>query len=212
MSGAESFWRAVDSIPAPFGTVLQSVKQRMLRETGVTELFLVIESLESEGIPYWLAGGWGVDRAPRETDPPPQGHRCGHRRFRTDEPKARQALLALGFNHVNFDEGGMWMPTVANFGDDAGHRIEVLGIDWEHVGSGLNFVPGPGSKSYHEECAGEVFTMGTMDGRKRVPCSFVQKHNCCSTQASHSNLRAASTSRSFAPSSERPTSRRRPRP
>src|SRR5580692_1090654 len=34
MTGAESFWRAVDSVPAPLGTVLQSMKRRMLRETG----------------------------------------------------------------------------------------------------------------------------------------------------------------------------------
>jgi lincosamide nucleotidyltransferase A/C/D/E len=169
MSGAESFWRAVDSIPAPFGTVLQSVKQRMLRETGLTELFLVIEGLESEGIPYWLAGGWGVDAL--------LGRRTRRHKdidvviddFAQNEPKARQALLALGFNHVNFDEAGMWMPTRSNFEDDAGHQIEVLGIDWERVGSALDFVPKPGSKSVREECAGQVFTIGTMDGR-RVPC------------------------------------------
>jgi lincosamide nucleotidyltransferase A/C/D/E len=169
MSGAESFWRRVDSIPAPLGTVLQSVKQRMLRETGLTELVLVVESLESEGIPYWLAGGWGVDAL--------LGRRTRRHKdidvviddFAQNEPKARHALLALGFNHVNFDEGGMWMPTRSNFEDDAGHRIEVLGIDWERVGSALGCVAGPGSEAVREACSSEVFTMGTMDGR-RVPC------------------------------------------
>src|ERR1700681_620943 len=171
LRGAESFWRAVDSIPPPLGTLLQSVRQRMLRETGLTELLLVIETLESEGIPYWLAGGWGVDAL--------LGGRTRRHKdidvviadFEHNEPKARTAFLALGFTHVDFDEGGVWMPTRSNFEDDAGHRIEVLDIDWECVGRGLGSDPGRGSdsKGVREELADEVFTVGRVEGRD-VPC------------------------------------------
>lgn len=171
MRGAESFWRAVDSVPAPLGTLLQAVKQRMLRETGLIELLLVIDSLESEGIPYWLAGGWGVDallgrrtRRHKDVDVVIED-------FEHNEPKARVAFLALGFTHVGFDEGGVWMPTRSNFEDDAGHRIEVLDIDWECVARGLGSDPGRGSdsKGVREGLADEVLTVGRMEGRD-VPC------------------------------------------
>jgi lincosamide nucleotidyltransferase A/C/D/E len=171
MRRAESFWRAVDAVPPPVGTLLQSVKQRMLRETGLVELLLVIGSLESEGIPYWLAGGWGVDvllgrqtRRHKDIDVVIED-------FDHNEPKARRAFLALGFSHVDIDEGGVWMPTRSNFGDEAGHRIEVLAIDWDRVGRAWDFGPGrPSSPTLvQDELGGEVFTAGMMGGRE-VPC------------------------------------------
>lgn len=171
MRGAESFWRAVDSVPGPLGRVLQSVRQRMLRETGLPELLRVMKALESEAVPYWLAGGWGVDAL--------LGRRTRRHKdidvviedFARNEPKARRAFLALGFTHVDFDEGGMWMPTRSNFEDGAGHRIEVLDIDWERVGSALDseHEPAPSSESAREKHADQVFTVGTMGGRP-VPC------------------------------------------
>jgi lincosamide nucleotidyltransferase A/C/D/E len=171
MRRAESFWRAVDSVPPPVGTWLQSVKQRMLRETGLAELLLVIGSLESEGIPYWLAGGWGVDvllgrqtRRHKDVDVVIED-------FEHNEPKARRAFLALGFSHVDIDEGGVWMPTRSNFGDEAGHRIEVLAIDWERVGRAWDSDPASSSnaESVSDELASEVFASGMMGGRE-VPC------------------------------------------
>jgi lincosamide nucleotidyltransferase A/C/D/E len=171
MKGAESFWRAIDSIPPPIGTVLQSVKGRMLRETGWAELLLVIESLESEAIPYWLAGGWGVDAL--------VGRRTRRHRdidiviedYERNEPRARQVFVALGFHHVKTDQGGVWMPSRSNFEDVAGHRIELLAIDWEHLARVFELDPERRSQSIPrpEDLAGEVLTTGQMYGRG-VPC------------------------------------------
>ena len=171
MRAAESFWRAVDSVPPPVGTLLQSVKQRMLRETGLAELLVVIESLESEGIPYWLAGGWGVDVLLRRKTRRHKDIDVVIEDFERNEPKARRAFLALGFSHVDIDEGGVWMPTRSNFADEAGHRIEVLGIDWERVGGAWHSDAGRRSSpdSVRQELADEVFTVGMMAGRE-VPC------------------------------------------
>ncbi len=171
MTRAESFWRAVDSVPAPLGTVLQSVKQRMLRETGWEELLLVVERLESEGIPYWLAGGWGVDALVG---------RCTRRHkdidividdFERNETRVRKAFHALGFDHVTLDKGGVWMPRRSNFEDDAGHRIEVLDIDWDHLREVFALDPArePESTWPVEELALEVLTVGAINGR-HVPC------------------------------------------
>ncbi len=171
MSRAESFWRVVDAVPAPLGTVLQSLKRRMLRETGWAELLLVIESLEMAGVSYWLAGGWGVDALLR---------RCTRRHkdidividdFALSEPKVRQALVSLGFAHVTRDQGGVWMPWRSNFEDRAGHRIEVLAIDWEHLRKvfALDPVRDPTSTWPIEDLVRETLTVGEIEGRQ-VPC------------------------------------------
>lgn len=171
MTGAESFWRLVDSVPAPLGTVLQSLKRRMLRETGWAELRLVIESLESEGVSYWVAGGWGVDALLG---------RCTRRHkdidividdFEHNEPKVRQAFFSFGFDHITTDQGGVWMPWRSNFEDRAGHRIEVLAIDWDHLRKVFALDPGREPKSTWEieDLVGEVLTLGEIEGRP-VPC------------------------------------------
>jgi len=56
MTGLNRSGALVDSVPAPLGTVLQSLKRRMLRRNGGgLKLRLVIESLESEGV--FVLGG-----------------------------------------------------------------------------------------------------------------------------------------------------------
>ncbi|HEY5025199.1 MAG TPA: hypothetical protein VII76_09500 [Acidimicrobiales bacterium] len=171
MTGAESFWRAIDAVPAPVGTVLQSLKRRMLRETGWAELLLVVESLESEGVSYWLAGGWGVDALLG---------RCTRRHkdidiiiddFEHNEPKARQAFRSLGFDHVTTDQGGVWMPWRSNFEDRAGHRIEALAIDWGHLKEVFALAPGGEPKPTWpiEDLVREILTVGEIEGRQ-VPC------------------------------------------
>ena len=139
--------------------------------TGWAELVLIMDAFEADGIPYWLAGGWGIDAL--------LGRRTRRHRdvdivigdFEVYEPKARRVLMRLGFAHVNMDMGGVWMPSRSNFGDEAGHRVELLGVDWEHLRAVMAMDPAHGHEppSSADELAAQVFTIGAVDGRN-VPC------------------------------------------
>jgi lincosamide nucleotidyltransferase A/C/D/E len=170
MSGAERFWRAVDAVPAPVGPVLQSVKRRMIRETGWAELLLVVDSFEDLGLDYWLAGGWGVDALVQRQTRRHKDIDIVIDDFEGNEPKARQAFLALGFNHVTMDQGGVWMPWRSNFEDRAGHRIELLGIDWEHLNKVFTLAADPPTRARSSaDLAAEILTVGMLNGRP-IPC------------------------------------------
>jgi len=169
LSGAERFWRAVDAVPAPVGPVLQSVKRRMIRETGWAELVLVVESFENMGLPYWLAGGWGVDALVQRQTRRHKDIDIIIEDFEHNEPKARQAFLALGFDHVKMDQGGMWMPWRSNFEDRAGHRIELLAIDWAHLRDVFALAAERPNPTSTKDLTGEVLTVGMLNGRP-IPC------------------------------------------
>jgi lincosamide nucleotidyltransferase A/C/D/E len=174
MKGAESLWRAVDSVPAPVGNVLQSVKRRLVRETGWAELVLVMDSLESRGIPYWLAGGWGIDALVGRSTRRHRDIDVVIENFEVNEPNVRKAFVELGFCHVNMDRGGAWMPSRSNFEDVAGHRIELLAIDWGYIRDVFELDPkhGPKSDGTADDVAGEIYTTGSLNER-RVPCLTV---------------------------------------
>ena len=63
------------------------------------------------------------------------------------------------------------MPSRSNFEDVAGHRIEVLAIDWDHLGCVFALDPErrSRSKARRQDLAKEVLTVGTIDGRT-FPC------------------------------------------
>lgn len=174
MGVAESCSRAIDSIPPPVGTLLRSARGRVVRETGWTELALVIDSLEAEGMPYWLAGGWGVDALVGRRTRPHKDIDIVIEDFEQNEPRVRKAFQALGFEHVTMDRGGVWMPSRSNFEDSAGHRIELLAIDWDHLGRAFDLDPEwcLQTKAQHRDLAKEVFCTGMIEGRK-VPCLTV---------------------------------------
>ncbi len=176
MGVAESCSRAIDSIPSPVGTLLRSAKRRVVRETGWAELVLVIDSLEAEGMPYWLAGGWGVDALVGRRTRPHKDIDVVIEDFEQNEPRVRKAFQTLGFKHITMDRGGVWMPSRSNFEDSAGHRIELLAIDWDHLGRAFDLDPDPDRCSPPRAARGdlvkEVFCTGMIEGRK-VPCLTV---------------------------------------
>ena len=168
---SERFWRGVDGLPKPIRAIFNPLREPMLRETRWSEVLVVIEALESAAVPYWLAGGWGVDalvekqtRRHKDLDVVIEG-------FQDNEPHLRRILLALGFHHVNMDTGGVWMPKRSNFENMAGHRVEFLEIDWDHLRSVFALDPEKSARAAlpKEELFDEIFTVGTLNAR-RVPC------------------------------------------
>ena len=98
------------------------------------DVLWILQVLDTAEVHYRVAGGWGVDAlAGRQT-------RRHHDLdlvildFERDEARARSALAPLGFRLINrSQEAGIWMPLRSVLDDDAGHRIEFLGIDEEQL-------------------------------------------------------------------------------
>jgi len=173
---AHGVLRAADASPSwlPAKSLFDPIKAVLSRDTGPDALLHVADTLEAAGVLYWLAGGWGVDALlGRQTRP--------HRdldiiidEFESNEPRARHALEAIGFRHVKFDMGGIWMPLRSTLDDDSGHKVELVGIDWTRlmsaIGSGAR---DGGTVAESDDRVGEVFTEGTVNGRK-IPCLSAQ--------------------------------------
>ncbi len=169
---AHGVLRAVDASPSwlPARTLFDPIKAALSRETGADELLEVTHTLEAAGVRYWLAGGWGVDALlGRQT----RSHRDLDiiiDRFEENEPEARHALETIGFRHVKFDTGGVWMPLRSTLDDDSGHKVELMGIDWSRLMRAMGSrARGEGAISEFHDQVGEVFTEGTVNGRQ-VPC------------------------------------------
>jgi len=95
------------------------------------ELLRVCNALTEEGVPYWVAGGWGLDALAG----------CQTRRHRDldlvvypfNECLARVAtvLTRLGYERQTPLGGTVWFPDAEVYIDDRGHDVQVLNINWD---------------------------------------------------------------------------------
>jgi lincosamide nucleotidyltransferase A/C/D/E len=140
------------------------------RETGADELLEVADTLEAAGVRYWLAGGWGVDALLGRQTRTHGDLDIIIDKFEENEREARHALETIGFRHVKFDTGGIWMPLRSTLDDDSGNKVELMGIDWARLMRAMGFQDGDeGATSEPDDQVGEVYSEGTVNGRK-VPC------------------------------------------
>jgi lincosamide nucleotidyltransferase A/C/D/E len=162
--------RAVDAAPSwlPTRALFDPIKAVLSRETGADALLEVADTLEAAHVRYWFAGGWGVDALLGRQTRPHRDLDVVIDEFESNEPRARQALEAIGYRHVKFDEGGIWMPLRSTLDDDAGHKVELMGIDWPRLTSEMRAREGSATAPFDGHVSG-VFTAGTVNGRK-VPC------------------------------------------
>ena len=97
------------------------------------ELLRVCRSLNDQDIPYWLAGGWGLDALVGcET------RRHGDLDFVLDRysdnlGRVATILESLGYQRRLPLGGTMWFPDAQVYDDDRGHHIEILNINWELI-------------------------------------------------------------------------------
>lgn len=95
------------------------------------ELIRVCQALTEEKLPYWVAGGWGLDVLVGC-----QTRRHGDLDFVVDSfhdnlPSVTATLIRLGYHQKKPLGGTMWFPDAHVFEDLRGHHIEVLGINWK---------------------------------------------------------------------------------
>jgi lincosamide nucleotidyltransferase A/C/D/E len=96
----------------------------------LTELLRLCAALSDEHLPYWVAGGWGLDalvgcqtRRHRDLD-------LVVHPFRENLPKVAALLTSLGYERKTPLGGTLWFPDAEVYVDDRGHDVQVLNINW----------------------------------------------------------------------------------
>jgi 2'-5' RNA ligase len=91
----------------------------------------VCTALSDEHVPYWVAGGWGLDalvgcqtRRHRDLD-------LVVHPFRENLPKVGALLTSLGYERKPPLGGTVWFPDAEVYVDDRGHDVQVLNINWD---------------------------------------------------------------------------------
>ncbi|MGA7834738.1 MAG: 2'-5' RNA ligase family protein [Acidimicrobiales bacterium] len=95
------------------------------------ELVRVCDALRSEGLSFWITGGWGIDALVGS-----QTRRHGDLdialdSFQENLSKATAVLARLGYGRKTPLGGMLWYPDAHVYEDDRGHRIELVSINWD---------------------------------------------------------------------------------
>jgi len=153
--------------------VLGPLRARFRGEMTAAAMFDVVEALEAEGLRFWIAGGWGVDLLAGTQTRRHDDLDVVLADYEDDECRARDALAPLGYRLVEVLDG-LWMTPRSLIDNGAGLQIEVLGIDRTRLDRALGCTDGePGSVTPVEDRSPELFTTGTLGGR-RAPCLSVE--------------------------------------
>ncbi len=154
----------------PVRLVLGPLRARLRGSMNADEVLRILDALEDNAVTYWLSGGWGVDALAGRQTRPHDDLDIAIDDFERDEPRARQALIDLGFEHAEFHERPTWMPHQSVFDDGAGHRVDFVSIDWSRLAESFGS-PGSdlGASPRSEALERRVLSEGTIRGR-RVPC------------------------------------------
>ncbi len=152
--------------------VLGPLRARFRGEMKPEDVLRVVDALEADGVPFWIAGGWGVDLLAGSPTRRHDDLDVVLSDFEGDRARAGDALDRLGYRLVEVLEG-LWMTPRNLFDDGAGHQIEVLGIDRPRLDAALGLTADASALSALEERAPQLFTVGSLRGRP-VPCLSAQ--------------------------------------
>lgn len=138
-------------------------------EIEAADVVRILEAAEAGGVRCWLAGGWGVDAL--------AGRQSRHHDdldividdFDHQLPVACRALGALGFRIVQTHRLPVWMPDRCLLEDDAGHRVDLVSIDWDRLDGALGTEPSPSQLASDGPRRDLAFAEGTV-GERKVPC------------------------------------------
>ncbi|HTT87340.1 MAG TPA: hypothetical protein VMF60_08235, partial [Acidimicrobiales bacterium] len=82
-----------------------------------------------------------------------------------DVDSAVDALVRCGFELVSTHEITTWMPRRSYLNDGAGHRVELVSLNWSLLVNAF----GNGDPSRRANIEDRVYAQGSIDGHK-VPC------------------------------------------
>ncbi len=103
---------------------------------SLDDVLQIAGCLERAGIPFWLAGGWGVDALVGS-----QLRYHADLDLVVDDLAGRSDAIAAALAPLGFEPRGRrqtdrwWLPEGADFGRPGGYAIEVLEVDWDQIAS-----------------------------------------------------------------------------
>jgi len=146
--------------------LLGPLRARLRGSMSADDVLRVLRALDTRSLPYWLAGGWGIDALIGKQNRTHDDLDVIIDDYQRNAPAARQALLDLGFRQVGSQMRKTWMPDLSTFEDGAGHRVELVSVDWNRLASALDPA---GSLQESSDLMRDAFTQGTINGVV-VPC------------------------------------------
>lgn len=112
-------------------SLLERIDRRLRHTMDLSEVLRVCAALESAQLPFWVAGGWGLDilagcqtRRHGDLD-------IALNHFWENLEKIDATIRGLGYHRVAPLGGIIWFPDVAVYEGYQGHRLEVVNINWD---------------------------------------------------------------------------------
>ena len=144
---------------------LGPVRDRCRGAMSAGDVLEVLDALEREGLRYCLAGGWGVDALVGRRTRSHDDVDVALDDYDRDVAHAIDALVRCGFQLVSTHEVTTWMPRRSYLNDGAGHRVELVSLNWSLLFSAF----GNGNPATRATLEDRVYAQGSIGGHK-VPC------------------------------------------
>jgi len=161
--------RLVASAPetSPIRSVLGPLRDGLRGAMAAEDVVTVLSALESGRVPFYLAGGWGVDALLGRQSRSHDDLDIVIDDYEQDLPRAVGALKLLGYELVASYERRAWMPKNTVLEDDTGRRVDLDSLNWQILAR--EFGPPTTDAADRASFEHRVFSEGTVAG-KRVPC------------------------------------------
>jgi lincosamide nucleotidyltransferase A/C/D/E len=128
----------------------------------------ILEVLDTLGVEYWLAGGWGVDAVVGSQTRSHDDLDIILEDFSVCAPVVSAALKEMGFRVVERSHRETWMPDQWLLKDEGTRRVDLVSLDWDRLTAGLK-AEGALVSQTAEGVTGVTFTEGRI-GSRVVPC------------------------------------------
>ena len=125
--------RLVASAPetSPIRSVLGPLRDGLRGAMATEDVLTVLGALESTGVPFYLAGGWGVDALVGRQSRSHDDLDVVIDHYDEDLPRAVDVLKSMGFELVASYERRAWMPKNTVLEDGAGRRVDLDSLNWK---------------------------------------------------------------------------------
>jgi lincosamide nucleotidyltransferase A/C/D/E len=161
--------KAVTASPesSPIRFILGPARDRLRGAMRPQVVLQIVDLLEARSVPFYLAGGWGVDALLGRQSRSHDDLDVVVDDYEQNLPGAVDALASLGFKVVDSFDRRTWMPRNTVLADDGRRVVDLDSLDWELLAR--MFGPPGADDGARRQFEHRVFAQGIVDGR-RVPC------------------------------------------